>query len=189
MPLAAPTARVPSELIEMAFIRAVRGTMSVINPCIAGISNELTTPPIATRRKIGHGLETPSIATRAIARIAVALIDAVTCKTLFLGKSVRNGAADWRSDQGGSASDPESSCGQQHRVGFNQNKPANRYPFRPGAERNETGGYPNGAIGRIRQGAERIRTSCHDPANTRGSLPFPLIHQARVTRRRTRAPS
>ena len=69
----------------MAFIRAVRGTMSVINPCIAGISNELTTPPMATRRKIGHGLETPSIATRAIARIAAALINAVTCNTLFRG--------------------------------------------------------------------------------------------------------
>ena len=38
----------------MAFIRASRGTMSVISPCLAGISKELTTPSNATITNIGH---------------------------------------------------------------------------------------------------------------------------------------
>ena len=81
----AATARVPTEWTAMAFIRASRGTMSVISPCFAGISKELTTPWIDISTKIGHGLENPFNAMSAVIRIVVAMISAVRGNKRFRG--------------------------------------------------------------------------------------------------------
>ena len=59
--------------------------MSVISPCVAGISKEFTTPSSAISKKIGQGFENPRSATKAISKITHALISAAIGRTRLRG--------------------------------------------------------------------------------------------------------
>ena len=81
--------------------------MSVMRPCLAGISKELTTPSNATMTKIGHGLGNPLNAMSAIRSIEESSYERGQYQQSIAGKSIGDGATDWRGDQAWSGSSRE----------------------------------------------------------------------------------